>query len=766
MDSQLGLLRPYLNYYFAKPTRALINWLAFRAQSDQSGESRRFAPQMRIGAVASVATGQFIIVTIAMAFVCKQQLNNEIAVRLTNYDKALASVLEEVDRDIQSLTLRLDLNRRQLAAAVQATDKFCDQTARDALVRGSFSSLLVKEFVVQPLDADRVCSAFGMVPLFWLPPEGSSNGLKVLPVQRIQPGFVVLKTGDVNQAQALVYAAVIEPRQILERLPTAAPGQEILIKTRAGQVIAGQTDLKPESSFAVMSHSVKGWPIQLETHLQKTYFIKVLIAQWPLILLIWFVSTAAIVFGFNRRQQQLSSRALRLQRALKKRRFAPVVQPIVCAQTQACLGVEVLIRWKHPLRGLVPPAEFIDYAERSGLIVPMSDLLMRQAHRQLAEIAIEYPHLYFSFNITPTQLRIPDFAQTLLNIFDGQPIGPPRVLLELTERDLVDEQIRDEMTRLRSFGFKIAIDDFGTGQSSLAVLQDLVIDRLKIDRAFVNTISEKQNDQPVLDAIITLAHRLNLSMVAEGIETALQHRYLKAKGVQSLQGYLFSRPLTPLDFSTWLSSQTQTQTQKTQTIQSSTFVQTTAVSLLLNLTQVMDDLRHARSALESNRWFRLRRYHSCLLGSELIDWLCVQYQCDRIQALVIGQRLVGRGLLVHVMEEHDFEDGPYFYRLVPAEATNEMMRPKSLGDSGPKQWLGWLHGTHGVTAGDRFAGILRFRDVVSGAEMVDALGKAGGLSRADAAVAGVHLMRSGMIRHVFDERGFEDSPDEHYHFSR
>lgn len=761
MEHQIGIIRPFFKHYLAQPIRALKDWLAFGSLANQFGESRRFAPQIRASAIAALAIGQLVVVTAVMTMLCRQQLSNEMLLRLANYDKALAVILEEVDHDLQSLTMRLDSIDLQSTSG-QSAPVFCDQKTRDGLVRSSFNSLIVKEFVVQSADSDQICTAFGAAPQFWSLPVGSSNRLLVLPTQRIQPGFVVLKNHDHTESHPWAYAAIVEPRQILDRLPRAVPGQEIVIKTGSGQLIAGQTQSTVDGTFTALTQPVKGWPIQLEARLQKDHFIKELISQWPLILLIWFVATAAVVLGFNRRQQQLSSRALRLQRALKKRRFAPVVQPIVDAQTQACVGVEILMRWKHPLRGLIPPAEFIDYAERSGLIVPMSDLLMRQAHRQLAEIAIDYPHLYFSFNVTPTQLRMPGFAQSLLDIFNGQPIGPSRVLLELTERDLVDEQIRDEMTRLRSYGFKIAIDDFGTGQSSLAVLQDLVIDRLKIDRAFVNTISEKADDQPVLDAIITLAHRLRLSMVAEGIETPLQHQYLKLKAVQSLQGYLFSRPLTPLDFSMWLSAQTHNNAQAPLSPQA----QLAPVSLRLNLTQVMDDLREGRTALERNRWFRLRRYNACFLGSELIDWLCSQYQCDRGQALVIGQRLVGRGLLVHVMEEHDFEDGPYFYRLVPIEATSEMLRPRSLAHSGPKQWLGWLHGSHGVIAGDRYAGFLKFRDVVSGAEMVGALCKAGGLSRADATVAGVHLMRSGMIRHVFDERGFVDSPSEHYHFSR
>lgn len=759
MDSQIGGLRPFFGHYFARPVRVFTELLARGLRAPQSSESRRFPPQLRSGVVTAVSIGMLVIVTSLVAILCKKQLGNEMESHLHDYDKALAITLEAVDQDLQALMMRLATSNAS-ARNSSSADIFCDQKVRDDLLRASINSLLVREFVIQSDGVDEVCASFGTTTAFWSSPVAMKSSLLVLPVQRIQPGFVVLKNSDRNQAPAMAYVAVIDPRQILDRLPAANPNQQLVIKTLTGQVIAGHMDDNSDAFFAPLIHSVKGWPIVLEARLQKDQFLSALLAQWPLMLLLWIVSTFAVVLGFNQHQQRLSSRALQLTQALKKRRFAPVVQPIVDAQTQSCVGVEILMRWKHPMRGLIPPAEFIDYAERSGLIVPMSDLLMRQAHRQLAEIAIEHPHLYFSFNVTPVQLRTLGFAQTLLNIFDGQPIGPSRVLLELTERDLVDEQIRNEMTRIRSYGFKIAIDDFGTGQSSLAVLQDLVIDRLKIDRAFVNTISLNANDQPVLDAIITLAHRLNLSMVAEGIETQLQHDYLKSKGVQSLQGYLFSRPLTPLDFSTWLNGQSR----GSQKLSDQETI--TPLSLRLNLTSVMNDLRQARTLLERNRWYRLQHYKSCLVGAELIDWLCSHYQCDRAQAIIIGQRLVGRGLLVHVMEEHDFEDGPFFYRLVPVDAASEMIRPDSLAQTGPKQWLGWLHGTHGVVPGDRYAGLLKFRDVVSGQELVDSLGRAGGLNRSDAVIAGVHMMRSGMIRHVFDERGFIDSDRYHYYFSR
>ena len=696
--------------------------------------------------------------TIAFAaWLCERQLAGEMKRYLVIYEKALESTLNTVDLDLQSLVSRLNLLSTSISDTPQDPMR-CDQGFKESLQRAAIASLLVKEFAVHTAGSDQLCASFGLVPALWTTPTQHMSHVLVLPLQRIQSGFVVVKEVAHRGSRSHFVGAVIDPRQILDRLPLAPPGQFLLIKALDGRVIAGQSELTANSLVSGEPFTVKDWPIRIEARLQTGYFMSSLLAQWPLMLLIWFAGTAAVLLSFNRHYRRISSRSLRLERALKKRRFAPVVQPIVDAKTQACVGVEILMRWKHPLRGLIAPAEFIDYAERSGLIVPMSDLLMRLAHRQLSEIAIAYPHLYFSFNVTPTQLRTPNFAQSLLDIFDGQPIGPSRVLLELTERDLVDDQICIEMARLRAHGFSIAIDDFGTGQSSLAVLQNLVIDKLKIDRAFVSTVSDKADGQPVLDAIVTLAHRLNLTMVAEGIETPAQRDYLSDKGVQSLQGYLFSRPLTPLDFSTWLAQRTHANLNA----QDNSVV---PIQLRLKVDVVMRALSQARSALEANRWHQFRRYPQCLLGNELVTWMSDHYQCTRAQALVIGQRLVARGLLVHVMEEHDFEDQPFFYRLVPLEATTEISAGRSESAAGPKQWLGWLQGRHGVVAGDRYAGLLKYRDVVSGKEIVDALVRAGGLSHAQASIAGVQMMRAGMVRHTFDERGFVDSDRHHYHFS-
>ncbi len=612
------------------------------AQRFAYGESRRYTPTLRPAAMAITALVVALALLICAALLCWLQLSTDLRDRLATADRALAIGLQEIDRDLEGL---MDVQSAQEAST-------CSEPVRELLTRAALNSLLVREFLTVDPSGERACGSFGGVTPYWstpTPSSATSKDLYIVPAQSIRPTLVVMRQ---ELKQSLV--ALVEPRQLMDRLPPGANGQKLRLLSSEGQVLAMQGG-RPTgpNAFAPISLAIHGWPLVIEGAVEQDQFLVIILAQWPFWTMAWIFLTFCVIGVANALARRHSSRALRLQRALRKRRFSPVVQPIVDARSGRCLGAEILMRWKHPTRGLVPPAEFIDYAERSGLIVPMSDLLMRQAHRQLAECALAYPELYFSFNVTPTQLRTPGFSKTLEEIFDGEPLGPQRVVLELTERDLVDDQVRDEMTRLRAFGFRVAIDDFGTGQSSLAVLQDLPIDRLKVDRAFVNTISNEQENQPVLDAIIALAHRLKISMVAEGIETKLQHDYLTAAGVQALQGYRFGRPMIPTDFRTWLDENS---TRGKEVVAPEGFN-----PLTFDLAQVMDDLEAVRPILLKQRRHHFRRYRDCLLGNELISWLSEHYQCSRVQALRLGQRLASRGLLVHVVEEHDLQDAPFFY---------------------------------------------------------------------------------------------------------
>jgi EAL domain-containing protein (putative c-di-GMP-specific phosphodiesterase class I) len=695
-------------------------------------ETRRQAPRLRplaIGLVAaSLAVGWTIVATALVA----SQLSGDLQRRLHSADEALNLVIDEIQSDLQAVS--------------EYPPYVCDEALRENLARASLNSIMVREFMIQPTIESAACSVFGPIEAFWPQGQALNDRLHILPASRIRLGIIAL----LAKPDAIT-VATIEPRQLLDRLPPGSDFHTVKLKTEADQTLAvdGVTDTR--QAIASIEHRLTRWPLVLEGSVHKD-------AVWPAVrqqlvawVLLWVVSSALSVTAINIMIRKRASRATKLHQALRKRRFAPVVQPIVDAQSGRCLGVEVLMRWKHPQRGLVPPAEFIDYAERSGLIVPMSELLMKQAHSQLAGIARAYPELYFAFNITPTQLRADQFLQTLCSIFDGDPIGPSRVVLELTERDLVDDHVRLALVRLRSAGFRIAIDDFGTGQSSLALLQGLRVDMLKIDRAFVMTISETSDGQPVLDAIIEMAQRLRLALVGEGVETEAQETYLKSKQVFALQGYRYSRPVTAPEFVQWLAPNNS---------ESREHFITDRDGLLV----WFERLDQSRAALQRHRWHRLTRYKDCIEGRELVRWLCEQFDMSPSQAVKLGQRLVARGWLEHVHSEHDFSNSGLFYRLLPKAAPDESNQSRAVPAGLPSNWLGWLHGPQGVRPGVRRTGLIEAHEAVSGLEIIDALQRCGFSQREQAFAAAAHLMRLGQIRHVFDSRGLEDSRDQLYHF--
>jgi diguanylate cyclase (GGDEF)-like protein/PAS domain S-box-containing protein len=222
-------------------------------------------------------------------------------------------------------------------------------------------------------------------------------------------------------------------------------------------------------------------------------------------------------------------------------------QPIVDIQTGRVQGVEALVRWQHPERGLIQPSDFIPLAEETGLIVPLGRWVLGEACRaamQLGEIGGVKP--YMSVNLSPRQLQQPELVDEVKALVLGSGLAPERLVLEITESammrdtDLMIERLRS----LRETGIRIAIDDFGTGYSSLNYLRHLPVDIVKIDQAFVGGIVAESAQRAVVATIIDLCHVLGLQQVAEGVETADQHAVLRDLGCNFGQGYLWSRPLS------------------------------------------------------------------------------------------------------------------------------------------------------------------------------------------------------------------------------
>jgi len=234
-----------------------------------------------------------------------------------------------------------------------------------------------------------------------------------------------------------------------------------------------------------------------------------------------------------------------LHKALERGELLLYYQPQLDLRTNQISGVEALVRWKHPERGLVSPAAFIPLAEETGLIIPMSEWVLEEACRQLKQLHLAYPKLKMNVNISAVHFLQNEFVKTIDRIFEKTAVDPRYLELELTESTLMPNApfAIERLVQMKQKQIKIAIDDFGTGFSSLSYLHRFPIDTLKIDQSFIRHLSSYRGEASIVKAIIEMGHSLNLSIVAEGVETEKQYKFLKEQRCDYAQGYYISKPL-------------------------------------------------------------------------------------------------------------------------------------------------------------------------------------------------------------------------------
>jgi EAL domain-containing protein (putative c-di-GMP-specific phosphodiesterase class I) len=234
-----------------------------------------------------------------------------------------------------------------------------------------------------------------------------------------------------------------------------------------------------------------------------------------------------------------------LRNALAGGQFELYYQPLVNLQTHRISGCEALLRWHHPERGMVSPDEFIPVAEESGLIVPLGVWVLRQV---CADAATWPDGIRVAVNLSPLQFRAGNLLQTVVDALKQSGLSPKRLELEITELLLLEEteQVVATLHALRALGVRISMDDFGTGYSSLSYLLSFPFDKIKIDRSFIENISDKDDCATIVQAVTSMARGLNMTTVAEGIETEAQREKVRELGCVEMQGFLFSRPL-PID---------------------------------------------------------------------------------------------------------------------------------------------------------------------------------------------------------------------------
>jgi diguanylate cyclase (GGDEF)-like protein len=240
-----------------------------------------------------------------------------------------------------------------------------------------------------------------------------------------------------------------------------------------------------------------------------------------------------------------------LHQAIVQKQFELYYQPKVNTSSGAVRSAEALIRWRHPVRGLVPPDGFIPLAEECGLIGAIGEWVVREACRQArAWQDAGLPPMRISVNLSPSQFRGGGLTDTIRRALDDMGLEPQYLEIELTESAVMSdpEESIAILEELSEMGVLVSVDDFGTGYSSMSYLRRLPIDKLKIDRVFINEIVSRPEDASIVRAIVSLAHSLRLKVVAEGVETPAQLDFLKAVGCDEYQGYHFSRPVPAADF--------------------------------------------------------------------------------------------------------------------------------------------------------------------------------------------------------------------------
>lgn len=254
-----------------------------------------------------------------------------------------------------------------------------------------------------------------------------------------------------------------------------------------------------------------------------------------------FYTTDMNILAVKRLEMEIS-----LRRALERKEFEVYYQPKLCTKTRKIVGMEALVRWHHPTLGFISPAEFIPLAEETGLILPLGEWVLRTACYQIKLWNEQgFPLLKVSVNLSAYQFQQQNLLETISKIIEETKIDPNYLELEMTESAIMKNETSAVtiLHQLKEAGIKISIDDFGTGYSSLSHLKKLPLDVLKIDKSFVQDMTVSPDDASLVMTIITLAHNLGLKVIAEGVETEEQLRFLHLLRCDEWQGFLYSKPV-------------------------------------------------------------------------------------------------------------------------------------------------------------------------------------------------------------------------------
>ncbi len=452
---------------------------------------------------------------------------------------------------------RIDQARAALDAAIKGRARVCDPAAMTAMRQAGFNAAPVKDILLLGPAGQALCSGSGM-PLGSLRLVSShaladKSGLS-LDIMRAPDGEIMLRlrrkiASSVNEMAALLPADLLMPQTTIAGSPA---GAHVRLLTSDGQLI-GTAGARPADGDPGYAASAKS------TRLGVAYDIVVPRAivpathddiRWLGMTVIGGLAMILIAVFLIMRQRTSVNPVTEMRRALKAGEFVPYYQPIVDITSGQLRGAEVLVRWRKPDGTLVPPGSFIPLAESSGLIREMTRDLMKRVRDEAGEAIARRPALKVSFNFAGQLFSDQSIVKEVRNIFAGGPLRYEQVVLEVTERDPIENftETRQTIAALQGLGVRIAIDDVGTGHSGLTYMLKLGVDIIKIDKIFVDAIGTDRNATTIVETLIDLAHNMRMDIVAEGVENFEQVMYLRERGIRQAQGYVFAPPLPGSSF--------------------------------------------------------------------------------------------------------------------------------------------------------------------------------------------------------------------------
>jgi c-di-GMP phosphodiesterase len=484
------------------------------------------------------------------------------------YYQSQAENQREVDAALDVVTRRVSeilVNvQGVLANAAQATDGQCSREAVAILRRDAYLYAPIREMGIIR-DHHLACTSWGPVePPLALPKEDESSVGQGLALYALdEPALGIAETslvlanrfGNGDQINALVYPETIY--RVLDGFAVAdvnvgivLDGKRLLAARYAGRYreLAAAFDankLFPADGYLRTSRMIPGFPLQIVADLPRGLKYRHLLPQYTLYLCGAIFVALAGIWVVRRLFLHMESVPFQLQSALVQGQLRLYYQPVVAMDSRRYLGMEALLRWEHPTYGLLPPETFVPFAEKTSIIVPITEWVLEEVIRQLEGPLARWPDLYVAINLCHEHLISNGFAETAIRRLGEAQIQPQRLHFELTERTLApsDAGAAATIARFRETGIRVAVDDFGTGYSTLHSLQAIQVDYIKVDKVFVDAIGTCAVTEHLVDSIIELAKKLDVEIIAEGVERTEQARYLLERGVRTGQGFLFGKPV-------------------------------------------------------------------------------------------------------------------------------------------------------------------------------------------------------------------------------